>query len=106
MLYSLKPKHLMIFGVICMVAGLCVFALWNVHGLGDWDIAGTHIVRWCRKTLGRYGITAFYVFGGMVIFLRAYIAMRSDERSRALQQQPTNYHGNQQQPPHGHGNNQ
>jgi hypothetical protein len=78
----LRPKLAMILGVLCMLAGLIVYALWNVRGLGDWDIAGTGIVEWCREKLGRYGITAFYFFGGLIIFLRGYVGLRMEEKQR------------------------
>lgn len=91
MLSSLRPKHIMIFGVISMLCGLGVFALWKVDALSHWDILGTGIIRWCRKTLGRYGISAFYFLGGMFVFLRGYFAMRSEERSREINQRPPHY---------------
>lgn len=73
---------MMILGVVCILAGLGVFALWNVDALGNWDIMGTRIVHWCRKTLGRYGITAFYVIGGIILFLRGYLARRAAETTK------------------------
>lgn len=77
----------MIFGVISMLCGLGVFALWKVDALSHWDILGTDIVRWCRKTLGRYGISGIYFFGGMLVFLRGYLGIRMEEKNAARQQQ-------------------
>ena len=82
-----KPKQMMIFGVICMLVGLGVFALWKVDGLSHWDIAGTKIVHWFRRSLGRYGCSGLYFLGGLIVFLKGYAAMRSDERSRNVQNQ-------------------
>jgi hypothetical protein len=106
MLSRIKPKHLMIFGILAMLIGLMFFALWNVVDMPHvWR--SVKIVRWATRNLGRYGISSLYFFGGVVVFLKGYTAMRSEERSRNIQQQqPTHYLGNQQQPPQWPGNHQ
>lgn len=88
LLQVIRPKHLMIFGVVSMLCGLCVLALWNVRSFSRWEIEGTHIIGWCRKTLGRYGCSGFYFAGGLLLFLRGYFGMRVEERQK--QQQPYN----------------
>lgn len=83
MLTRIKPKHVMMFGVLCMLIGILFVTLWNVVDV-PYDIKRFPIIKWARKALGQYGISAIYFFGGLVIFLKGYAAMRSDERSRGL----------------------
>lgn len=83
MLSALRPKYIMIFGVICMIIGLGFFGLWN-HVHAPRLIRHWNIVEWATRTLGRYGISALYFFGGMVVFLKGYAALRSEERSRNI----------------------
>lgn len=68
MLYS--PKRLNIFGVICIVAGILIWLLWDVVDL-NFEIRGTSIIEWSKENLGRNGISAFYVIGGLAMFLLA-----------------------------------
>jgi hypothetical protein len=100
MLSKLKPKHLMMIGVLAMLIGIAFYALWNVVDMPRvWKHVS--IVRWAAKTLGRYGISSIYFFGGVLVFLRAYAAMRSNERSQKqlleFQQQQMQYQARQQQ---------
>lgn len=95
----------MLFGLLCVVIGLLFFALWNVVDI-PYSFRSFPIIRWMRRALGRYGISSIYFFGGILAFLKGYAAMRSEERSQAVQQQqPKNYPGNQQQPPQWPGSN-
>ncbi len=87
----------MIFGIAAMLIGLGFFALWEVVDM-PYSIRKISIIKWARRSLGRYGISSIYFFGGLVVFLKGYAAMRSEERSRAIQQQ-------QQQPNQWPGNN-
>jgi len=96
MLHKIKPKHLMMIGVLAMVIGILFYALWNVVDMPHvWR--SFSLVKWARNTLGRYGISSIYFFGGVLVFLRGYSAMRSEERSRQVQQQLQQQFQQQQQ---------
>lgn len=63
-----SPKRYYIFGVICILAGILIWLLWDVVDLNV-EIRGTSIIQWCRETLGKNGIAAVYILGGGAMFL-------------------------------------
>lgn len=76
----------MMFGLLAMLIGLGFYALWEVVDL-PYTFRKIGIIKWASRSLGRYGISSIYFFGGVMVFLKGYAAMRSEERSRAVQQQ-------------------
>ena len=83
MLSILRPKHIMILGIVAMLFGLGFFALWN-HFHAPRLLRNLDLIKWATRMLGRYGLTAIYFFGGLIVFLRGYAAMRAEERSRNI----------------------
>ncbi len=81
MLTRIRPKHVMIFGIVAMLCGIGIYALWN-HTELPRGFRRSDLGKWIRKDLGRYWICGIYFFGGLVAFLRGYMGMRVEERTR------------------------
>lgn len=75
-----SANRLLIFGFLCMFIGIMIFLLWDVVSLGDYEIMGTNILEWCRKTLGRNGCAGFYFFAGLIVVLRIWLAKRAEKQ--------------------------
>lgn len=81
MLTRIRPKHIMMLGILAMVCGIGIYALWN-HTSMPRGFKHTDLGRWIRRDLGRYWVSGFYFFAGLIVFLKGYMGVRMEERSR------------------------
>jgi hypothetical protein len=81
MLSLFRPKHVMIFGIIAMLCGLGVYALWT-HTRMPGVIRHWELMKFIRRDMGRYWVSGIYFVAGLLVFLRGYFGMRLEERSR------------------------
>jgi hypothetical protein len=73
----------MMFGVLAMLCGIGIYVAWN-HSRMPNAIRSWELMKWIRRDLGRYWVAGFYFFAGLIIFLKGYMGMRMEERSRNL----------------------
>jgi hypothetical protein len=60
-----KPK--MMFGGVCILAGLIVFVLFDSLKNFHVSIFGMEVLYYWTHKLGRYGFSAIYIVGGLII---------------------------------------
>lgn len=81
MLTRIRPKHIMLLGIAAMLCGIVLYAVWN-HSRMPSAIRHWDLMKWIRRDLGRYWVSGFYFFAGLIVFLKGYMGVRMEERSR------------------------
>jgi hypothetical protein len=74
-----KPK--MMFGGVCILAGLIVFVLFDSLKHSRVSIFGVEILYYMTHKFGRYGFSAIYIVGGLIIGLWGFLQHKNNKPS-------------------------
>ncbi|HTL82912.1 MAG TPA: hypothetical protein VL651_14460 [Bacteroidia bacterium] len=85
-LFNKSPKGVMIFSALCIVIGIIFFFAYDSLKDQGVSIFGVEIFHRLYELLGRYGLSGFFVIGGLIIGLRGLLAAKQNKQAEQQKQ--------------------